>query len=253
MKKLKFTLLEILIVVAIIGILGTMLLGKFAKAREHAFQTACASNLSQIGKTFYVHMKENQNYLPTYNWMANSSVRTNYYCPKDEEPVIMNFYTTSYFHKQNDTTIIADTEMSFGFNLSASSQRGSDIDNPGDFVMMFDSSDLATIDAGSSDSGGGQGNNGHGNNADGVDSSNPGKGGGKVDESGGVDDENNATSDGNPFWTTDIPDAGPNDYDKWYYNNLSFRHLNKANHLMFDGSVLVVSSPLPYSYLIYKQ
>jgi hypothetical protein len=44
-----------------------------------------------------------------------------------------------------------------------------------------------------SDSGSGEGNNGHGNNLDGVDSSNPGQGGGgpngAVDPSGGVDDE----------------------------------------------------------------
>jgi len=47
--------------------------------------------------------------------------------------------------------------------------------------------------AGSSDADGSQTNNGHGNNADGVDSSNPGQGGGgpngAIDESGSVDDE----------------------------------------------------------------
>ena len=58
MKKLKFTLLEILVVIALIGILESMLLGQFSKAREHAYQTACASNLNQIGKTFYVNQVE---------------------------------------------------------------------------------------------------------------------------------------------------------------------------------------------------
>ena len=229
-----------------------MVLGQFWKAREHAYQTACASGLKEIGSSFYVHMKENKNYLPTYNWMISSNIQNNYLCPKDEVPIEMNFYTTSDFDDQNDKTILPNVEVSFGFNLAASSQKGTEIDNPGDFVAMFDADGRLEMDAPNKGSGG-KGNNGHGNNADGVDSSNPGNSKKGEDSDSTVDDEIKLSSDGNHYWEIDNPSTAPTNFDGWYYNNLSFRHLGKANHLMFDGSVRVVNSPLPISSLQYNQ
>ncbi|MDR3708249.1 MAG: DUF1559 domain-containing protein [Capsulimonadaceae bacterium] len=48
-KRLGFTLIELLIVIAIIAIIAAILFPVFATAREKARQTACASNLKQIG------------------------------------------------------------------------------------------------------------------------------------------------------------------------------------------------------------
>lgn len=47
--KKGFTLIELLVVIAIIAILTAILFPVFAKAREKARQTTCASNLRQIG------------------------------------------------------------------------------------------------------------------------------------------------------------------------------------------------------------
>src|SRR5262245_48870524 len=44
-----FTLIELLIVIAIIALLAAILFPVFARAREKARQSACASNLKQIG------------------------------------------------------------------------------------------------------------------------------------------------------------------------------------------------------------
>ena len=44
-----FTLIEILVVIAIIGILAAILFPVFARAREQARKTSCLSNLKQIG------------------------------------------------------------------------------------------------------------------------------------------------------------------------------------------------------------
>ena len=44
-----FTLIEILVVIAIIAILGAILFPVFARAREKARQTSCSSNLRQLG------------------------------------------------------------------------------------------------------------------------------------------------------------------------------------------------------------
>jgi prepilin-type N-terminal cleavage/methylation domain-containing protein/prepilin-type processing-associated H-X9-DG protein len=49
MKRKGFTLIELLVVIAIIAILAAILFPVFAKAREKARQTTCASNLRSLG------------------------------------------------------------------------------------------------------------------------------------------------------------------------------------------------------------
>ncbi len=66
MKKIKaFTLIEMLVVVAIIALLIAILLPSLARARELARQTICGTNMKEIGTTFYIYQSDNLDEFPS--------------------------------------------------------------------------------------------------------------------------------------------------------------------------------------------
>ncbi len=59
-----FTLVELLVVVAIIAIMASILLPGLSRAREYAYYTRCKSNLRQIGIGFTLYAGENKGKMP---------------------------------------------------------------------------------------------------------------------------------------------------------------------------------------------
>jgi prepilin-type N-terminal cleavage/methylation domain-containing protein/prepilin-type processing-associated H-X9-DG protein len=59
-----FTLIELLVVIAVIALLAALLFPVFAQAREKARQSACLSNLKQIGMALGMYIQDYDGYLP---------------------------------------------------------------------------------------------------------------------------------------------------------------------------------------------
>ena len=66
MKK-KFSLIELLITIAIIAILAGMFLPALSKARERVIMTSCNSNLRQIGVMWHNYFSDYDDFLPATN------------------------------------------------------------------------------------------------------------------------------------------------------------------------------------------
>ncbi len=63
-KRPAFTLLELLTVMAIMGMLIAILVPSLSAARRHAKAHACLANLSGIGKGFVIYLNENDDQFP---------------------------------------------------------------------------------------------------------------------------------------------------------------------------------------------
>jgi prepilin-type N-terminal cleavage/methylation domain-containing protein/prepilin-type processing-associated H-X9-DG protein len=63
-----FTLIELLVVIAIIAILAGMIFPVFARARESARRTSCASNLRQLGFALQMYAQDADETLPLYSY-----------------------------------------------------------------------------------------------------------------------------------------------------------------------------------------
>ena len=71
-----FTLIELLIVVAIIAILAGMLLPALNKAREMAYKISCVNSMSSLGKAYIMYTGDYNSLVPFYNntmsWFGGS-------------------------------------------------------------------------------------------------------------------------------------------------------------------------------------
>ena len=73
-QKSEFTLLELLIVIAIIAILAGMLLPALNNARNMARRTSCVNNFSQMGKALIMYSGDNNDQATPYH---NGAIATN--------------------------------------------------------------------------------------------------------------------------------------------------------------------------------
>jgi len=70
-----FTLVEMLIVIAVIAILAAIILPVLGRAKESARRTACASNLKQWAFAFHCYVEDNEQYIPREGYGNDGRVR----------------------------------------------------------------------------------------------------------------------------------------------------------------------------------
>jgi prepilin-type N-terminal cleavage/methylation domain-containing protein len=110
-RRHGFTLIELLVVIAIIAILAAILFPVFARAREKARQTACLSNLKQLGTSVLLYAQDYDETYPINYQDASSGAGTAaqipltwpnrlmpyvgnqqvYACPSDSRPPNVDF------------------------------------------------------------------------------------------------------------------------------------------------------------------
>ncbi|MDD7983930.1 type II secretion system protein [Lentisphaera marina] len=64
MNNKKFTLIEVLVVVAIIGILASLILPALGKARKKSQMSVCKSNMKQLHMAYMMYTDDNDDYFP---------------------------------------------------------------------------------------------------------------------------------------------------------------------------------------------
>ncbi|MFH1877569.1 MAG: prepilin-type N-terminal cleavage/methylation domain-containing protein [Candidatus Omnitrophota bacterium] len=94
--KKGFTLVEIMIVVAIIGLLAAVAIPNFVKARENAQKNACIANLKQLegAKTLWaLDTSAANNATPGMDDLVSEYIKTTPTCPTGASYTINNIQT----------------------------------------------------------------------------------------------------------------------------------------------------------------
>src|SRR5258707_10293439 len=73
MGRRAFTLIELLLVIAIIAILAAILFPVFAQARDKARQASCLSNMKQIGMGAMMYSQDYDEIMPETGWQGPCS------------------------------------------------------------------------------------------------------------------------------------------------------------------------------------
>lgn len=74
-RRHAFTLIELMVVIAIIMILAAMLLPALARAKDQAHKTVCINNLRQLGFAAVMYVDENEDQLPPRRMTPNTWIQ----------------------------------------------------------------------------------------------------------------------------------------------------------------------------------
>ena len=123
-REKKFTLVEMLVVIAIIGILASLLMPALQSALKSSRQVVCANNLRNLGFGMNDYADANNGYLPKMTWaplvapfLDIKTAPFTYVCPE----------------KEFDNSTLANTNLSLNRRLDPT---GSPIKPDGNYWLM---------------------------------------------------------------------------------------------------------------------
>jgi len=132
-----FTLVELLVVLAIIAILAALLLPAVSRAKEAGRGAACISNLRQIGVALQLYVDENQQRLPFMRDRATVMDTNQPALPSVEQVLRDQLGNTNVLHCPSDRILLFEqTGSSYSWNSLLNGQRADDLKV---FGMNFDS------------------------------------------------------------------------------------------------------------------
>lgn len=130
-----FTLIELLVVIAIIAILAAILFPVFARARENARKSSCASNLKQIGLGIAQYNQDYQRFVAygqnednNPRVLLNPYIKSNqiWVCPSETDPDVQ--------------AMTSGRNVSYMLNNQLASHQDADITRPVEIVVTHDAS-----------------------------------------------------------------------------------------------------------------
>jgi len=98
-----FTLVEMLVVLAIIGILAGLLLPAVQQIREAANRTACGNNLHQIGIACLAYEHDFGTLPPSFNIYGGASWMVMIMPYMEQDPLFKQWDLTKTYYEQSDT------------------------------------------------------------------------------------------------------------------------------------------------------
>ncbi len=100
-----FTLIELLVVIAIIAILAAILFPVFAQAKEAAKKTQCVSNEKQAGTGLVLYANDNDDNLPSANWVADGTTAGRWNWMVSIDPYIKANYKNGAADNRNGVSV----------------------------------------------------------------------------------------------------------------------------------------------------
>lgn len=146
---LAFTLVEMLVVIAIIGILAALIFPALGRAREAAKGVACLSNLRQVGVALQLYVQDNNNRLPAMrdrlapdtNVVAGSVTNV---LPSPEQVLSSCLGNLNVLRCPSDRAVYESTGSSYSWNSLLNGQNADHLSvmgmafNPHQIPVMFD-------------------------------------------------------------------------------------------------------------------
>jgi len=141
-RGIAFSLLELLVVIALISTLAALLLPALSRAKDAGRRAACLSNLHQIGVALQLYVQENNNRLP---FMRDHSLTTSNDLPSPDQVLSNHLGNLNVLRCPSDHHLVFEqTRSSYSWN---SLLNGQDADHltalglkfePHQIPLMFD-------------------------------------------------------------------------------------------------------------------